>query len=238
MRQIKSGATALALMGVLAACTDGQAATDPVADKDKESTSAAPTPDCPAVAFHHDDLTPGCWAIQARGLPGSPLAELDLPAGFSGNDAWVWANDVAEDEWGAITLLPIGDVYPDPCARAGNPPKVGPSVDAFARALTAQKVTNTTTPVPVSLDGHDGVYLKMSVPAGFDSSACRDKELRLWKTESEEYPGADTSFVSRYWVLDVDGQRVVLVLHTNTSATDETVDHFTGIAEATTFAKS
>jgi hypothetical protein len=36
-------------------------------------------------------------------------------------------------------------------------------------------------------------------------------------------------------VLDVDGQRVVLVVNTNTSATDETVDLLTGIAEAATF---
>jgi hypothetical protein len=235
MRQITNGAVALALMGGLVACSDDQAPRDAVADKDKQTTSAAPTPDCPPVAFGRDDLAAGCWAIQARGLPDSPLAELDLPAGFSGNDAWVWVNDIGEDEWGAITLLPVGAVYPDPCARAGNPPKVGPSVEDFARALASQKVTTTTKPTPISLDGHEGVYLEMSVPAGFDSSACRGKELRLWETEGEEYPGADTSYVSRYWVLDVDGQPVVLVANTNTSATSETVARFTRIAESATF---
>jgi hypothetical protein len=237
MRQIKNGALAVALMGVLAACSDDQAATDPVANEDKQATSAAPPPDCPAVAIHHDDLAPGCWAIQARGLSGSPLAELDLPAGFSGNDAWVWVNADKEDEWGAITLLPVGDVYPDPCTRAGNPPKVGPSVEDFATALAAQKVTTTTTPVPVSLDGHNGIYLEVSVPAGFDSSACRGKELSLWEAEGEESAGADTSFVSRYWVLDLDRQRVVLVVNTTTNAPDQTVAFFTGIAESATFSK-
>ena len=192
-------------------------------------------PDCPAVAFHQDELAPGCWAIQIRGLSDSPLTELDLPAGFSGNDAWVWVNAEKEDEWGAVTLLPVGDVYPDPCTRAGSPPKVGPSVQDFATALVAQKVTTTTTPVPASLDGHDGVYVEMSVPAGVDTSACRDKELILWEAEGEESATADVSFMSRYWVVDVDGQRVVLVVNTNTSATDETVDRFTSIAEAATF---
>jgi hypothetical protein len=42
--------------------------------------------------------------------------------------------------------------------------------------------------------------------------------------------------VSRYWVLDVDGQRVVLVVNTNTNATVETVELVTGIAESATFA--
>jgi hypothetical protein len=235
MRQIRNAAMAVALMGVLAACSDDQGATDSVANKDKQTTSAAPTPDCPAVAFHHDDLAPGCWAIQVGGLAGSPLAELDLPAGFSGNDAWVWVNPGKEAEWGAITLVPVGDVYADPCIRAGNPPKVGPSVKGFATALADQKVTTATTPVPVSLDGHEGVYLEISVPAGFDISRCNDEELILWAADPEE-PGAEPGLVSRYWVLDLDGQRVVLVVHTNADASDETVDLFTGIAESATFA--
>ncbi len=87
----------------------------------------------------------------------------------------MWVNGDGEEEWGAITFLQVGDVYPDPCCRPGSPPKVGPSVEDFAAALTAQKATTTTKPVPVSVDGHNGVYLEISVPAGFDSSACRDK---------------------------------------------------------------
>lgn len=236
MRQIRYSVTAVALMGVLAACTDGQSASDPAAD-DKQTMSAAPTPDCPAVAFHHETLAPGCWAIQVRGLPGSPLAELDLPTGFSGNDAWVWVNDVPDDEWGAITLLSVGDVYPDPCTRAGNPPKVGPTVQDFASALATQKVTTTTArPVPVSLDGHDGVYLEKSVPAGFDVSKCREKELILW-TGTDESAGAEPGLVSQYWVLDVDGQRVVLSVTTSDDTTHETHRRFVGIAKGATFTK-
>lgn len=235
MRLIRYSAIAVALMSILAACSDDQAASDPVAT-DKQTTSAAPTPDCPAVAFHHDDLAPGCWAIQVRGLPGSPLAELDLPAGFSGNDAWVWVNEVGDDEWGAISLISAGDVYSDPCTRAGDPPKVGPSMEDLASALADQKVTTTTRPVPVSLDGHEGVYLEMSVPAGFDVSKCRDEELIIW-SNSAESPGADPGLVSRLWLLELGGHRVVLAVNTNADATKETVETFTGIAEAATFAE-
>jgi hypothetical protein len=233
MRQIRNGAVALALIGGLAACSDDQASRDALADEAKPTTSVAPARDCEEVAYDRN-LTPGCWAIRARGLPDSPLAELDLPAGFTGNDAWVWANADKEDEWGAITLVPVGAVYRDPCARAGNRPKAGSSVEDFARALAAQKVTTTTTPIPVSLDGHEGVYLEASVPAGFHLSSCPGKELVLW--EAGEESGLDASFVSRYWVLDVDGERVVLVVNTNTRATDATVARFTRIAESATFA--
>jgi hypothetical protein len=234
MRRIKTHAVVLALSAVLAACSGDPAATDPVAAQDQQTTSTAPEQDCPAVAFHHDELTPGCWAIQVRGLWGSPLAELDLPAGFSGNDAWVWVNPASENEWGAITLLPVGDVHPDPCTRSGKPAGAGSSVEDFARALAAQKVTTTTKAVPVSLDGHEGVYLEVTVPAGFDVRACRDEGLVLWEALSEE-PGADPGQVNRYWVVDVDGQRVVLSAATTEDATAETVALFTGIAESATF---
>jgi hypothetical protein len=234
MRQITCVATAVALVGVLVGCSDDQAATNPVAD-DAQTTSAAPTADCPAVAFHHEDLAPGCWAIQVRGLPDSPLAELDLPAGFSGNDAWVWVNDVPDDEWGAITLMSVGDVYPDPCTRVGDPAKVGPSVQDFAAALATQKVATTTArPVPVSLDGHDGVYLEKSVPDGFDVSKCRDEELILW-TGTDESAGAEPGLVSQYWVMDVDGQRVVLSVTTSDDTTHETHGRFVDIAKGATF---
>ena len=238
MRKLKHVAAAFVVASALAACSeDGPAATDSVDDEGQQpSATATQAPDCPAVATHRESLEPGCWAIQARGVVDSPRAELELPAGFTGNDAWVWVNAEPEDEWGAITLLPVGAVYPDPCARAGKPPKLAPSVEGFARALVDQRVTATTTPVPVSLDGHEGVYLELSVPAGFDSGACRDEELILWAPEGAESAGAEPSSVSRYWVLDVDGRRVVLVMNTHTDAPDETVDLFTGIVESAALA--
>jgi hypothetical protein len=236
MRQIKTRAAVLALMSILAACSGDPAATDPVAAGDRQTTSAAPEPDCPAVAFHHDGLAPGCWAIRIRGVADSPFAELDLPTGFSGNDAWVWTNPASQDEWGAITLLPVGDVYADPCTRSGDPTGVGSSVEDFVTALAAQKVTTTSKAVPVSMDGHEGVYLELSVPAGFDVRSCRGQGLVLWEAASEE-PGADAGQVNRYWVVDVDGQRVVLSVATTEDATAETVDLFTGIAETATFAE-
>jgi hypothetical protein len=128
----------------------------------------------------------------------------------------------------------VGDVYPDPCNRAGTPRKVGPSVAAFVRALTAQEMTTTTPPVPASLDGHDGFYLELSVPASVDVSRCRAQELILWT--GPEAPGADPGQVNRYWVLDVDGQPVVLAVYTTADATKGTVERLTGIAENAGFA--
>ncbi|CUR54112.1 exported hypothetical protein [metagenome] len=234
MLKIMSAAAAIALAGVLAACSDDEPPTGPAADESQPATAAA-TPDCPPVAGDHNRLDPGCWAIQAEGVVESPLAQLQLPAGFSGNDAWVWVND-RPDKWGAITMMMVGDVYRDACTRTGGMVKVGGSVQDFASALAAQKATTTTTPVPVSLDGHEGVYLEMTVPADTDLSRCVDDSLSLWVAEGGPVGGVDPGNVHRYWVVDMDGQGVVLLAATDRDAPDQTVELFTGIAASATLA--
>jgi hypothetical protein len=235
MREIKYGALALAMLGLLAACSDDPAGPAPAAD-DERSSGAAVAPECPAVAEHHDELAPGCWAIKIRGIVGSPRAELDLPAGFSGNDAWVWVN--REEAWGAITLLPAGPVYRDPCTRAGKLQRVGRSVEEFVAALVAQKVTATTAPAPVTLGGHDGVYLELSVPRGFNVRKCPDQSMYSWDTGTTELPGADPGQLNRYWIVAVDGHVVVLALHTEPDLAPDLVEKYAGIVEAATFAES
>ncbi len=113
MRTIKHGTAALALAAVLACLQRGRPSSDrPSTDRpstDRPSTDrlgsqradddATPTlaAGCQAVGYHRDELAPGCWAIQGRGLPDSPLAELHLPAGFTGNDpgsgSTVWTTE-------------------------------------------------------------------------------------------------------------------------------------------------
>jgi hypothetical protein len=241
MTKIKTGAAALAAIAVLSSCSNDDPAATPKAEND-EPTTGSPTTgaaaECqPLAGSDHTALAPGCWAIQLDGSASSPRAELDLPAGFNGSDFGIWNNPTKPEEWGTIALRTGGDVHPDPCRRAGNPPTVGQRVEDLTTALAAQKVTDTTAPVPVEVDGHDGLYVELSVPAAFDISGCRDQELIVWQGPGGETPGIDHEYVSRYWVLDVDGQRVVLVVNTHPKATEETVQLFSGIVESATFAE-
>jgi hypothetical protein len=239
MRHIQHGAAAVTLAAVLAACgEDTRPRTDPEAEK--PATGAATTEvaaDCRTlVGKSYPTLTPGCWVIQPEGLSGGPRAELDLPAGFYGSDFGVWVNPPKREQWGAISLRTAGDVFPDPCERAGNPPRLGPTVEDFTTALADQSVTDASAPVPVAVDGHHGSYVELSVPAAFDITDCRDEKLALWQGPAGETTGIDHDFVSRYWVLDVDGRRVVLVVNTDPRASEETIERFSGIAESATFA--
>jgi hypothetical protein len=239
MRSIKHGAVAVALAAVLASCSeDSPSRTDP---ESKESATGAPSTEAAdgcqtLVGSDGTALTPGCWAI--AGLAGSPRAELDLPAGFNGGDWGAWNNPTNPREWGTISLRTGGDVYTDPCMGTGNPPTVGPTVKDLTSALTAQKTTHTTAPVPVEVDGHAGLYVELSVPAAFDISGCRNQELLVWQEPGGETIGIDRGYMSRYWVLDVDGQRVVLVVNTHPKATEETVELFSSIVESAALAES
>lgn len=239
MRSIKHSAVAVALAAVLASCSeDTSTGTEPeTTEPEAVSPTTEAAAECPLAGSDGTVLTPGCWAIQLDGSAGSTRAELELPAGFNGGDFGVWNNPPKAAEWGTVSLMAGGDVHPDPCTRAGDPPTVGPTVEDLTAALAAQKVTDTTEPVAVEVDGHAGLYVELSVPAGFDVSECRDQELIVWQGPGGETPGVDQEYISRYWVLDVDGQRVVLGVNTHPKATDETIGLFSGIAESATFAQ-
>lgn len=240
MRSIKHSAAAVALAAVLASCSeDTRSGTEP---ETTESATGTPTTETAAACQTPDGsdlpLTPGCWAIQPAGPAGGPRAELDLPAGFYGSDWGVWVNPPQPEAWGNIALRMSGDVYRDPCRRTENPPTVGPTVEDFTKALGAQQVTDTTEPVPVEVDGHAGLYVELSVPVAADISECPQQELAVWQGPDGETEGINHEFMSRLWVIDVDGQRVVLRVNTHPKPTKETVELFSGIVESATFAES
>jgi hypothetical protein len=221
-----------ALLTSLGACSsDDDSAAAPSTDP-TEATS--PTEDCPEITGRHVGLAPGCWAF---GRPGIPFARITLPPGLTGNPEELWLNDPGERAWGHLGITATGDVFPDPCTRTAAPPSNSSTIDDFAEALAAQKVTTTTEPVPVSLGGHDGLRLTVSVPAGFDPSRCTDEGLGLWQREDDDL-GLDPGTVLRLWVVDVDGQHVVLKVTTEDVATEETVKLFTGIVGSAIFAES
>lgn len=237
MESIKHAAVAVALTAVLASCSeDTGSAADP---KTTESATGTPTTvaECQSPVGSEGTLTPGCWTIQPEGAAGGPRAQLDLPAGFYGSDWGVWVDPPKPEDWGNISLTMAGDVYRDPCNSAGSPPTVGPTVEDFTRALGTQKLTDTTAPVPVEVDGHAGLYVELSVPAAVDISGCLHQELLVWQGPGGETGGINHDFVSRLWVLDVDGQRVVLGVNTHPKATKEAVERFSGIVESATFAE-
>jgi hypothetical protein len=227
MTQIKTGAAALAAIAVLASCSNEDPAGNDSGADEQTTTSSTPTAGYKIVPDESGAIGAGPWAVRAEGLPDAPLAVFDVPDGFFGGGSHIWTNK------GRIGYFNPGGVYEDPCSDSGVAPSAGDTVEDLAAALRAQKLTITARPVPVSVDGHNGLYLEMTAPADFDVEKCRDGVLTVWE-DGPLFFGEP--LVERLWILDVDGQRVVLdYAFVTAEATDETARLFTGIARNATF---
>lgn len=93
--------------------------------------------------------------------------------------------------------------------RAGTSP-LGASVEELAAAPAKQKRTTTTKPVPVTMDGHEGLYLELTTAARFDDQMCGQDGMLIWEAGSGDGRVLDQPAADRYWLIDVDGRRVVI----------------------------
>lgn len=222
-----------ALLTAVGACsTDNDPGAAPDTPAPTATTSAGS--DCPPITGNHIDLDPGCWALES---PGIPTARLTLPAGLVGQPGAVWlpTDELGDPAWGHLGTTTTGDVFPDPCTRTTAPPPNSETIRGFADALAAQKISTTTAPVPVSLGGYDGLQVTLSVPADFDTSRCNTEELGAWQVGEAGIANIDVGTVQRLWVVDVEGEPLILVLTTNAGGAKHTIDRLTDVVESATF---
>ena len=69
-----------------------------------------------------------------------------------------------------------------------------------------------SAPVPVSLGGYDRLYLELQVPRDLDPASCEREAYFVWEDRSDDAQHVlnDAGEVEKLWILDVDGDRVVL----------------------------
>ena len=139
-----------------------------------------------------------------------PEVLVTVPSGYvEAADWYVVSDDSAE----FLAVYAVENVTHDAChVSKKNLFRPGPSVQDLADALAAQKSSSTTKPEPVSLAGYDGLYLEMTGPR--DISKC--VEFPAGPFDGRGIYG--DSQVDRLWILDVDGQRLVVdASHAETS---------------------
>jgi hypothetical protein len=122
-----------------------------------------------------------------------------------------------------VSFWDVGEVARDPCHSLGHLYDPGPTVDDLVAALEAQSMRHATAPTDVTLAGYQGKYLEWSVPA--DSVVTGDGDFAGCDVQSDghrnfvSWIGAGgvgerwqqiAGQVDRLWVLDVDGQRLVV----------------------------
>jgi len=179
--------------------------------------TSTPAPTVPALAG--DTLQAGTYAL-AHGLN----ATMTVPDGWGNLDQRGVFKDSDGSSFMAVVFWPFptdfNEVYSDPCDWSTTviEPPVGPTVDDLANALAAQAMRGDADPTDVTVDGFEGKYLDMSVPSDIDFADCDSGEFRSWAGRFHQGPGQ----VDRVYILDVDGQRQVLIVHhmPATSASD------------------
>ena len=130
---------------------------------------------------------------------------ITVPDGWEGVGAGIWlAGPGNGPPDGAGVLFGRGGwLLSDPCQATNPDVSTGTTVADFVDAVVAHPILDTTPPVDVELAEYAGEYFDLQVPA--DLSTC--EFYRPWE------PGIYAQGPSHQWhqwVLDVDGDRVVV----------------------------
>ncbi len=130
-----------------------------------------------------------------------------------------------------LSVWDVGQVPSDPCQWSSTREDPGPSVDDLVAALVAQAQRDASEPADVLLAGYPGRYLEWSVPADAVVTGDADFEgcdLQEGHADFVSWFGDGygerwqqvAGQVDRLWVLDVDGQRIVVDATYSPDATD------------------
>jgi len=240
-------ATLAALL--LGACSDdsGASAGGPSPTPSDPSSISSSTTDDPSDysilgPYTLTDLEPGRYAVTASGSRDVPLAVVELSGeGLNGGGGYIWTVGGAPENDGWIFgYWTVAGVYVNPCTRAGGTFDTKSSPDLFLEALAAQGITTTSHAKPVMLGGYDGIYVELTSPTALDYTTCREAGLTIFDstTKGDQHLIVTPGAVERYWVLDVNGERVVLIGITTPETTDSQLEQLRGIVESVQFTNS
>ncbi|WP_148574591.1 hypothetical protein [Nocardioides caldifontis] len=153
-------------------------------------------------------IAPGTYVAQFNGGgPATPRAVLEVPSGFQ---AWGGSAVLEPGDSAGLGLYTATRVMGDPCDRGDLGEDPGPSAADLARALAAQERTRASSPTPVTIGGHDGLYLELTTPEPGAPGGCADDRYDLWRTGAGGPRFVGAGEVQRLWILDVAGHRVVV----------------------------
>jgi hypothetical protein len=214
----------------------------------------APAPRAPDFVLLVDDGTeeadmiegePGAYGLTPRGTSSAPYAVIDVPSGYASFGSWaVWPSagqddedDEEDSEFSTVEYWAVHGVYDDPCRWEGAAPEIGPGVDDLVIALSDQRYTEVVTdPEPVTLGGHDGVLLSVRVPDDLDGAGCTEGRYMFWQgSPGDAHHQAPLGTTEQMWILDVDGQRVVLGAAATAGVRESDVAELTTMVESVRF---
>jgi hypothetical protein len=183
-------------------------------------STAAPSPTASPRELPFGDLElplePGATYITAD--PFLVRVTFTAPSGWVGRlgaDYLAFTNPTGRDAPAYGVIFGIFDkVAVDPCnyERGFKGALPGSSVDALVTALTGVPGLDVSTPIDVTVDGYAGKQVTVTAPGSLAGCTMSPDGYAVW-----QFPmGTNNPFVagqrSRLWIVDVDGQRLVIDL--------------------------
>jgi hypothetical protein len=170
-----------------------------------------PTPTPRPFEDASGSLEPGRYVSSIESIEIS----YSVPAGWNREPAGPELMGPIADEIGGLSFWTVSDVFADPCrfSEGTLDPPPGPSVDDLADALADQRGVAADPPSDVVVDGFAGKYVEYTTPA----TGC--DQFGPWPTPSGLvlFPGTN----ARYWIVDVDGTRLVMLAYVWDTATQD-----------------
>jgi len=190
------------------------------------SPTQAPSPSTASIVNHVGDFVPGTtYAIDDACCTGSSLMTFTIPAtGWSAGDfVLVGKNLPGGSDVFDLFMLPtiVENIYTDGCNWHGTAldPPVGPTVDDLATALFVQAGPGASPPADVTVGGHPGKKVELSVPKGLDIATCEPDSpggdgifgrfVFSGGTATSPYTFGNEQHDTMY-IFDVDGTRQVI----------------------------
>lgn len=232
-RSARSRTRRRAALGAVVATLAAAAMLNPGSLETLQRVDTAPPADVPedqasALRFLGADeaVPPGRYSVEVPGVdPARLWVEMDVPNGFrtsqgrenyrSGPVAGTEKRLLGVSVW-TITGVNLNPCHGRPLPALQRHVDPGPTVDDLAEALSAQPYRVGTPPRPVSIDGHDGLYLELRFTDGFDPDSCATEAYEAWVSVDPRTRARAERFwytphtVDRIWILDVDGTRIAV----------------------------
>jgi hypothetical protein len=205
------------------------------------SLTAVPTPGpTPTPSAAVRDI----WSFEPLGPiePGSYFIDPDLDASTplhvvyevpaAGWSMWVGGSKFSDVGHVDVSITTVVNLVRDGChGHIWADPPVGPSVDDLAAALAALVPFRLTSPAAdVTIYGYSGKHLEWTVPdlpvdgAGDHGhfSECTDGDLKSWVAPFDTAEPGDAyygysgpGYREEFWILDVDGTRLMIAAGTS-----------------------
>jgi hypothetical protein len=169
------------------------------------------------------DLEPGTYSIDPDGDPSTPL-RVTYQVAAAGWSQWIGAVKFNDDGHVGLSITTVDNLVRDGCSdHRPAEPAVGPTVDDLAAALsTLAPFELTSPPSNLTILGYQGKHLELTASdvrvVGEGTSRifadCADGNLHSWIAPNlgGSFYGYNTQpgETEEFWILDVDGTRLVL----------------------------